>query len=77
MRDIVEEACLQFDAYRQYMYFAISSKFNQSVIEQHYSNTIDSFDQHLNECEEIDEVFFTLAKRGEGITKRSVEKGGK
>lgn len=74
IRQKVEEACLNLNAYRQYLYFAVASDKNVSDIQEHYDKNEGTFDQHINECGLIKKVFFTLLKRDEGITNKTVER---
>lgn len=74
LREKVENICLAYNAYRQYLYFAVAPSADVPDIQQHFEGNEDTFDQHLNECDLIDRVYFSLIKRDEGITKRSVEK---
>lgn len=74
IRKIVEEYCLEYNAYRQYLYFAIAPYTDEKTVMKHYKEDSNSFDYHLNNCNEISHVEFTLIKRNEGITKKSVEK---
>lgn len=74
LRKEVETVCLSFNAYRQYLYFAVAPGEDVSDIQKHFEDNMNIFDQHINECELIDKVYFSLIKRDEGITKRSVEK---
>lgn len=74
IRNIVEEYCQEYNAYRQYLYFAIAPSTDGKTIMKHYKKDSDSFDYHLNDCNEISHVEFSLIKRNEGITKKSVEK---
>lgn len=74
LREKVETTCLSYNAYRQYLYFAVAPNASIPEIQKHFENNEETFDQHINECELIDKVYFSLIKRDEGITKRSVEK---
>ena len=74
IREKVENICLGYNAYRQYLYFAVAPNAEAEELLKHYESNEDTFDQHLNECDLIDKVYFSLIKRDEGITKRSVEK---
>lgn len=74
IRNIVEEYCLEYNAYRQYLYFAIAPFTDEKTIIKHYKEYSNIFDRHLNDCNEISHVEFTLIKRNEGITKQSLEK---
>lgn len=74
LREKVETVCLSFNAYRQYLYFAVASSADVTEIQKHFENNEDTFDQHMNECDLINKVYFSLIKRDEGIIKRSVEK---
>lgn len=74
IRNIVEEYCLEYNAYRQYLYFAIAPSTDEKTIMKHYKEDSNIFDCHLEDCNEISHVEFTLIKRNEGITKKSVEK---
>jgi len=72
-REQVENYCLNLNPYRGYLYFANATE-DLAVVEKHYVNNAEKFDTHINECDEINHVEFSLIKRGEGITKRSIEK---
>lgn len=74
LREKVESVCLGYNAYRQYLYFAVAPDAKAEKIEEHFGKNEDTFDQHMNECELVDKVYFSLIRRDEGITKRSVEK---
>ncbi len=75
IRSAIEAFCGGFDAYRQYLYFASTpDDTDMQKIQTHYTEEPNTYDVHLNECEEIARVEFTLLKRGEGVTKRSVER---
>jgi len=74
LREEVESVCLGFNAYRQYLYFAVASSADVADIKQHFENNKDTYDQHMNECDLIDKVYFSLIRRDEGITKKSIEK---
>lgn len=70
----VESFCEKLSAYRQYLYFATTNNSDFTSIEKNYLKNINVFDSYILDCEEIKRVEFSLLKRGEGITKRSVEK---
>lgn len=74
IQKMVETSCLEINAYMQYLYFAIAPSADVSDIQQHFEENPELFDQHIKECDQIERVQFTLIKRDEGITKRSVEK---
>lgn len=74
LREKVESICLEYNAYRQYLYFAVAPKADAAELQKHFDSNEDTFDQHMNECDLIDKVYFSLIKRDEGVTKRSVEK---
>lgn len=69
----IEDYCLKLAPYRGYMYFA-TAVHDMDSINKHFSDNADRFDVHMDECDEIQRVEFSLIRRGEGIAKRSVEK---
>ena len=75
IRQKVESVCLGYNAYYQYLYFAVAPEGNHSTLQTHFDENEASYDRHLNKCDQIEKVIFSLIKRDEGITKRSVEKG--
>ena len=70
----VETYCENFGAYRQYLYFATTTDCDMKAIEKDYLKNADTFDSHMLESKKIERIEFSLLKRGEGVTKRSVEK---
>lgn len=74
LRENIESVCLNYNAYRQYLYFAVAPNADIVELQKHFENDEDTFDQHMNECSLIEKVYFSLIRRDEGITKRSVEK---
>lgn len=74
IRNIVEEYCLEYNTHTQYLYFAISPFTDEKTVMKHYKKESNSFDYHLNNCNGISHLEFTLIKRNQGITKKSVLK---
>lgn len=74
IREKAENICLGYNAYRQYLFFAVAKSEDINDICKHYEKNFEMFDQHMEDCDLIEKVDFTLLKRDEGITLRETVK---
>ena len=73
LRVQTKEYCLNYNAYRQYIYVAVAAP-HQIDVQQHYRDFSGEFSEHMKACDLVHKICFVGMKRDEGVVMVSVIK---